>query len=76
MHQAPWTQWLTTSLPSKRDKINSKVSQSHTGGELMPFASGFQSYRNTAVLCIYRRILATRVSEHQKKVQSYWNFGG
>jgi hypothetical protein len=57
MHQAPWTQWLTTSLPSKRDKINSKASQSDPGAELI-FTSVFQSYLNTAVLCKYRRILA------------------
>jgi hypothetical protein len=27
MHQAPWTQWLTTSLPSKSDRINKTVRQ-------------------------------------------------
>jgi hypothetical protein len=47
MHQAPWIQWLTTSLPSKSDKINSKASQSCPGARLI-FASWFQSYRNTA----------------------------
>jgi hypothetical protein len=57
MHQVPWTQWLTTSLPSKRNKINSKASQSCPGARLI-FTSWFQSYRSTAVLCKYRRILA------------------
>jgi hypothetical protein len=32
MHQAPGIQWLTTSLPSKRDKINSKARESDMGG--------------------------------------------
>jgi hypothetical protein len=41
MHQAPWTQWLTTSLPSKRDrdKINSKASQPHPGANANTGAS-------------------------------------
>jgi hypothetical protein len=50
MHQAAsWTQWLTTSLPSKRDKINSKASQSCPGARpIFTSWSRFQSYRNTA----------------------------
>jgi hypothetical protein len=33
MYQAPWTQWLTTSFLSKRDKINSPASHSDPGGK-------------------------------------------
>jgi hypothetical protein len=73
MHQAPWAQWLTTSLPSKNDKINSKASQSCPGARLI-FTSWFQSYRrDTAVLC---NTGASRPFEHHRKAQSYWDFGG
>jgi hypothetical protein len=51
MQQAPWTQWLSPSLPSKREKISRKASQSdqsNPGGKRV-LTFGFQSHCSTAV---------------------------
>jgi hypothetical protein len=54
MHQAPWTPDVGHCSLTKRDKINSRASQSDPGGKLI-FASRYQPHRSTAVLCKYRQ---------------------
>jgi hypothetical protein len=74
IHQAPWIQWLTASLPSKRDKINSKASQSDPGAKLVFTSSIFHSHIVIPQCCVNTGV--SRPFEHQKKAQRYQNFGG
>jgi hypothetical protein len=48
MHQSPWAQYLTTSLPSKRDKTSSKAGRQSCPGAKLIFTSIFQAHRNMA----------------------------